>query len=186
MCRSRITIPPVSSSMTILPKDRRGQMEQGLNSPDDRGRPSAWPVYVLCALVGVYSLSAVFYPWLTSEILRLMSPPHVYETLNASLQRWVDFHRWLLPHVPLVAAWGGFGIVAAVGAALFRPWAWWCVVLWAAVFVAWWVLRGVHLSTGVAQACVGVAFISFISWTLMTRRELYFPGDLPGFPITRE
>ncbi len=145
------------------------------DTDEGKARPSVWPVYVMCVLVGLYSLSAVGYPLVASSVVRLMSPPDVYQTLDPHMQRWVDWHRWLLPYVALLVVWGVFGIVAAVGAARFRPWAWWCVALWIVVFAGWWASRCVYLKSGVAFACVGIAWTALIVWPLATRRRLFFP-----------
>ncbi len=144
------------------------------DTDEGRARLSVWPVYVMCVLVGLYSLAAVGYPMVASGVVRLMSPPDVYQTLDPHMQRWVDWHRLLLPYVALLAVWGVFGIVAAIGAARFRPWAWWGVALWIVVFAGHWASRCVYLKSGVAFACVGIAWTALIVWPLLTRRQLFF------------
>ena len=147
------------------------------------GRPSVWPVYVMSALVGLHSLAAVGYPMVASEVVRLMSPPDVYQTLHPFMQRWVDWHRWLLPYVSLVVVWGVFGIVAAVGAARFRPWSWWSMIVWTVLFVGCWGSRCVFLRSGIAYPGVGIAFTALIIWTLITRRSLFFQAREEGASI---
>ncbi len=148
-----------------------------LRDTDERqARPSVWPVYVMAAVVGLQSLGAVGYPMVASEVVRLMSPPDVYETLHPYMQRWVNWHGWLLPYVGLVVVWGVFGIMVAVGAARLRAWAWWSMVVWTILFVGWWGSRCVFLRAGVAYPGVGIAWIALVAWVLATRRRLFFPA----------
>ena len=141
-----------------------------------RSRPSAWPVYVMCAVVGVFSFSFATWIWFAPQMAQI--PPSVYENLSPGAQEFAGFMQRVAPYAFLFGVYGIFGIVAAVGAGLFRPWGWWFVVVWTVVLVAWCVL--LHLSFRIRPTSPwailwNVAFIALIVWLLVTRRRLYFP-----------
>lgn len=143
--------------------------------------PSRWPVYVMCGVVVILSIGQVGFPWGTSEVVRLMSGPDVYQTLHPWMQRWVDFHQWIRPYAPVVAAVGVFGLIGGVGAAMFRPWGWWCVAVWTALLVMFWALRCVYIGA-TTPLCAGaiIPWVALILWPLIARRGLLLQGHEEG------
>ena len=145
------------------------------NGRQSRSKPSAWPVYVIGALIGVYSLISIGWVWFVPWMAQI--PPSLYEDLPPGSQEFAGFMQRLAPYAFLFGVYGVFGIVTAVGAILFRPWGWWCVVVWTTALVVCGVLGHFNLRGWTSPWAIlwSVAWGTLIVWPLMTRRRLYFP-----------
>ena len=139
------------------------------DTDEGKARPSVWPVYAMCVVIGLFSLASLAYPWLERESPRvgLLWP-------SDRLLQYVGY-------VGFFMVWGVLGIVAAVGAARFRPWAWWCAGAWILIYALWrlstWPIAK-PISGQMIGACV--LFIGLVLWLLATRRRLFFPPKPEG------
>ena len=144
-----------------------------MNTPSDTdqggARPSVWPVYVMCAVIGLFGLAGIASPWIERE------PP------TAGLLWPSDGLLQYVGYVGFLTVWGVFGIVAAVGAVRFRPWAWWCAGAWILLYAVWrlatWPIAK-PISALMIGACV--VFVGLVLWLLATRRQLFFPPKQEG------
>ena len=155
--------------------------------PRPERQPSAWPVYVMCVLMGFFGLDALawvwFVPWIAHTPLEALPQP-----VSPGVEAFHAFCVGLAPYSFLFGVFGVSMLVAAVGAWLFRPWGWWCTVSWiAAQFL---LSAGVRLYlylhpfphtsqptpvyVTLLSVVVSLAFYVFVPWTLVSRRRLFF------------
>ncbi len=147
------------------------------DTDEGRARPSVWPVYVMSALVGLYTI-----PWLLIALLfaalgpgkGTWSGPRIGELSDGALQ----FIALLL-----VACLGLFGIITVYGASKLRPWGWWFVIVWLALYSAWvacFYALGLEPAPSWIEMLLGCVLLALIVWPLVTRRRLFFPPKPEG------
>ena len=146
------------------------------DTDEGRARPSVWPVCVMGAMLGLFSLSFLSMVWFLPMMAQL--PAEAIQQLSPGAQNFHRLLQQLVPYAELFSLYGLFGIATAVGAVLLRPWAWWCAVVWVGVYFLWPV--SVIVAGGISEASLtpillNVAFYGLSIWSLATRRQLFFP-----------
>ncbi len=143
------------------------------DTDEGRARPSRWPVYVMSGIIGLFSLSHLSWVWFVPLVAQM--PTEVSQELSLEAQRFYELLAQLVPYVPLFAVYGLFGLATAVGAALFRRWAWWCAAAWLLLYIGWTTYLAVNLRTGFSPIGVllTVVFCGLIIWPLSIRRPLF-------------
>ena len=159
-------------------------MNTPVDTDEHKAKPSVWPVYVAAAVVLITSVGLAL---LGGGILLAA------EDLVGQFRAQPEFSSIFLA----VAAWGLFGVVAAIGMLRLRGWGWWCGSLFAGVWLAGSVLAllGTVLAafppgrvvapryaptdtTVFLSAGLVVAFL--LLGVLGTRRRLFFPPKAEG------
>ncbi len=146
------------------------------DTDEGRARPSVWPVYVMSAIIGLFSLSFTGWVWFVPWTARL--PAEVYQHLHPASEEFHNLIQRFVPYALLFSLYGLFGIATAVGAVLLRSWAWWCAVAWITLYATWYAYVIANLGTSglsPTTALITVAFYALIIWPLATRRRLFFP-----------
>ena len=148
------------------------------DTDEGRARPSVWPVYVMSAIIGLFSLIGLGWVWLVPWMAQM--PAEIYQQLDAGPQGFVRLMQRLAPYAPVFGLHGLFGIVTAVAAVRLRAWGWWCAVAWVGAYSLWHAFVAANI--GIAEASltaslITVAFYGLIIWTLATRRRLFFPRE---------
>ena len=156
-----------------------------MNTPaetrEDRARPSVWPVYVMGAIIGLFSLSFTSWVWFVPRMAQI--PAEAVHQLSPGAQNFQHLLQQLAPYTPVFGLYGLFGMATAVGAVLLRRWAWWCAIAWLALYTAWGVYLTAHMGisrTSLIAVLINVAFYGLIIWPLATRRQLFFPANRGG------
>jgi len=155
------------------------QMDTVRDTDEGRATRSVWPVYLVAAIIGLLSLGdlgfAVLSPVTTPfirEAVREAAPPVSPEVLPA-----LEFRIAMAAYAPLLAVYGIFGVLTAVGMVRLRPWGWWCGGVWTMLYAVSCILMVMALpvrSPAWSIALSGVTIVLFI-WPLSTRRRLFFP-----------
>ena len=137
-----------------------------------RARPVVGLVRGMSALIGVISagLAAMMAAgvWLRWVLV---------QNVGAAPVAWRDM-TW--PAFVILA--GLFGVCAAVGAYRLRPWGWWAVVVWAALYFIVAVPDLAGLSRGEIShwAVLEVSSLIIVALTLIASRQLFFPPKPEG------
>ena len=149
------------------------------DTDEGRARPSVWPVYVISAMIGLFSLVFLswvwFVPWMARGYAALSAEQYQF---SPSAHQFAHMMKRLAPYALLFGVYGLFGIVTAVGVALFRSWSWWCAVVWGAGLFVWRFFMRMNLPAhrwDVSGILFTLAFFALIVWPLATRRRLFFP-----------
>ena len=155
------------------------------DTDEGKARPSVWPVYVAAVVIGLTSLHLC---------CMLVTQAYVDSSLVLSIGAKVLF--MLAVYWPLTI-YMLLGILASWGILRFRPWGWWCGVLWTITLAigAWWFLPGIYflflmwhgrnwgtLAREIAEeigfTVAGLSILVLlvlVTWPLATRRRLFFP-----------
>ncbi len=144
------------------------------DTDEGRARLSVWPVYVMSAIIGLFSLTFLSWMWFVPMMAQM--PAEAVQQLSPGAQNFQRLVQQLASYAPVFSLYGLFGVATAVGVALVRRWAWWCAVTWFALYTAWQVslVATVGISrTSPIAVLMTVAFYALIVWLLATRRRLF-------------
>jgi len=142
------------------------------DTDEGRTRPLVGLVYAMSALIGIISVGLVammgLAVWLRALLPEYAAPSEMFSR-----------HRAMPAFVILT---GLFGILVAVGASRLRPWGWWAVVVWAALYL---VVAMPDLATfwqgGVSSwAIAEVSLLACVALVLIMSRRLFFPPKPAG------
>jgi len=154
------------------------------DTDEGRARPSAWPVYVMSGIIGLFSLSYISWVWFVPMMAQGYAEyPQHFQQVSPGAHEFARLMQRLVPYALLFGVYGVFGVVTVIGAALFRPWAWWCAVAWLAGNFLWQVFLVANIGVTEVSSPAGLitlAFYGLIIWPLATRRRSFFPAKPAG------
>ncbi len=149
------------------------------DTDEGRTKPSVWPVYVMSGIIGLFSLSFLSWVWFVPMMAHAYAEyPQHFQQLSPGAHDVARLTQRLVPYALLFGVYGLFGVVTAIGAALFRSWGWWSAVAWTTAQFLWNLFLRMNMPTHCWDAwgiLFSLVFCGFLVWVLATRRRLFFP-----------